>query len=153
MPDASPKPPDLHHTSFRRIFAEGTTDIYISCKNTDGSQNRTSTSGALKITIQNDENLKRDSIAAGVQSALSSGYAIYTDQRIYARNSANSQAIGAFDKVVKWMNKIWAFNTLNGADAATNMFNITPVLYILDLNDTNSSQVESNVRQFILNTK
>lgn len=129
--------------------------IYISCKDNDNNQNITSSSGGLKVLIypSDFERYGRNSIETGVQLALTSGYTIYTDQRIYARNSANNQSTGIFDKVVKWMNKIWAFNFITGNDTNVNMFNITPVLYTLEMNNITNSTINTTVYNFIIDTK
>ena len=134
---------------------ETTSYLYIGCKNLAGNQGSSSTSGALNITILvvNIESSSRDAIEAGIQAALTSGYTIYTDQKIYARNSANQQAVGVFDKVVKWMNKIWAFNYIAGSDSYSNMFNITPVLYTLEMQNISFAAINSTVYQLITSTK
>jgi len=130
--------------------------IYIGCKDFDNNQNRTSTSGALRISIQSSdlEAIGRNAIETGIQHALGSGYTIYTDQKVYARNSANNQFVKTFDKVVKWLNKIWAFNFLTGNETAdAGKFNITPVMYVLELTNATNSSVNSTVYNLIINTK
>jgi hypothetical protein len=129
--------------------------IYIGCKDFSGNQNQTSTSGGLRISIHTSdlETIGRNAIESGIQNALGSEYTIYTDQKLYARNSANNQFVTTFDKVVKWLNKIWAFNILTGNDTATDAFNITPILYVLEMTNVTNSTVNSTVYQLILDTK
>lgn len=136
-------------------LTEENSNIYIACKDDFGNQGAASTSGALKVAIftQDLERYGRTSIESGISLALSSGYAVYTDQKVYARNSANVQKIGIFDKVVKWMNKIWAFNVITGNDTFVNMVNITPVLYTLEMSNITNTSVNSTVYQFIIDTK
>lgn len=136
-------------------LTEETSYIYIGCENIWGYENSSSTSGALKVSILSSdlESYGRNAIETGVRDALSSGYTVYTDQKIYARNSANQQSVGVFDKVVKWMNKIWAFNFLTGNDTAVSMFNITPVLYTLEMRNITNSTVNTTVYNFIMSTK
>lgn len=132
-----------------------TSYLYIGCRATFGNENQNSTSGALKITLSTSdaETSARNAIEAGVRQALSSGYTIYTSQRVYARNAANSQATGVFDKVVKWMNKVWAFNYLTENQTAAGMFNITPVFYVLETQNLSFGAINTTVSQLIINTK
>jgi len=131
--------------------------IYIGCKDDPwGNENLTSTSGALNVSYTSGvigESAARALMETGIQNALSSGYTLYTDQKIYARNSANLQILDSFDKVVKWTNKIWAFNYLTGIDTPSAMFNITPSLYVLNMENLTSGQINTTVYNFILSTK
>lgn len=129
--------------------------VYIGCKNNDGNQNLTSTSGALKMSVPTSifENAGRFQIEQGISKALPTGYTLYTDQKIYARNSANNQSTGIFDKVAKWMNNIWAFNYLTGNDTAVGMFNVTPVLYASEMTNVTNSSINASVYDLITNTK
>jgi len=136
-------------------IASETSYIYIGCKDLAGNENLSSTSGALKVSIHTSdlETSGRNSIESGIQNSLSSGYTIYTDQRIYARNAADQQSTGIFDKAVKWMNKIWAFNVVTGNDTAVNLFNISPVFYALEMQNLSASQINSTVYQVIMDTR
>ena len=129
--------------------------IYIGCQDLFGHENLTSTSGALKMSIFTSdlESRGRYGIETGAQAALTSGYTIYTNQKVYARNSANQQSIGTFDKDVKRMNKIWAFNFLTGNDTVVGMFNITPVLYTLEIRNMTNSTVNTTIYNFIQATR
>lgn len=124
--------------------------LFISCKDTSNNQNRTSTSGALALNITGLEDTARNSIELAIRNSLLSGYSIYTDQKIYARNSANSQAVGTFDKAVKKLNKIWAFNRIGISDSFVNMFNITPILYTLEFENTTSARI-TNLTELMIN--
>lgn len=137
------------------ILTQETSYVYIGCQNQFGGENSTSTSRALKVSLSNadTESPGRNAIVSGIQNALISGYTIYTDQKVYARNSANNQSVGVFDKVVKWMNKIWAFNYITGNQSYVNMFNITPVLYTLEMTNQTSIQINTTVYQLIMDTK
>jgi len=132
---------------------EDTDFIYFGCKDISNNENRSSTSGALRVSLLSREANARTAIESGIQNALGSGYTLYTDQKIYARNSADQQSIGVFDKVVKWMNKIWAFNFITGNDTSTTMFNITPVLYVLEMSNITNTTVNTTVYNFIQSTR
>ena len=129
--------------------------IYIGCQTLSGLENRTSTSSGLKIALpsNNAESNGRDAIESGIQNALGSGYTLYTSQKVYARNSANSQSAGTFDKIVKWLNKVWAFNYLTGNQTAVGMFNISPVLYVWEGTNMTFGQINNTVYNLITATK
>jgi len=137
------------------IFTE-TDSLYIGCKDSPrNNENLSSTSGALAVSILSSdlESQGRGAITGGVTRALSGGYTIYTDQKIYARNSADSQSVTLFDKVVTWMNKVWAFNVLTGNETFGSMFNISPVFYVLEFNGATSQELNDSVYQLITDTK
>ena len=137
-------------------LAQETSYLYIGCKDIFGNENLTSTSGALKISIPtlDLETNGRNAIETGIQHALSGEiYTVYTGQKVYARNSANSQFVSTFDKVVKKLNKIWAVNILTGNDTSVNVFNITPVLYALEMQNASISSINQTVYNLITSTK
>lgn len=127
--------------------------IHISCRDSDTNQNLTSTSDALRVNISGLEATSRDSVEIGIANALGTSYSTYTDQKIYARNSANSQSVGAFDKVVKKLNKVWAINYIGASDSHVNMFNITPVLYTLEFANKTQTYIQNQTAFFINSTK
>ncbi len=130
-----------------------TSYIYLSCQDFDGNQNRTSTSGPLALNVTGLEATARSSMELGIRNSLSSSYTVYTDQKIYARNSANTQSVGTFDKVAKKLSKIWAFNRIGGSDAFVNMFNITPVLYTLEFANVTNTNITNQVEKLINSTR
>ncbi len=139
--------------SSEEIVYEFPNYIYISCKRINNQQNRTSTSGALNISIIGLESAARDSIDLGIRNSLSNNYALYADQKIYARNSANTQSAGTFDRVVKKLSKIWAFNRIGYSDSYVSMFNVTPVFYTLEIINKTSAQITNETELLINATK
>ena len=137
-------------------LTQDNSNLYVGCKDIGNNENRTSTSGALKIIFNSSvlsETSARLAMDTGIQNALLSGYTTYPDTKIYVRNFANNQAVGTFDRVVKKVDKIWAFNYLTGSEQATNVFNITPALYVLDMRNMSWSNINTTVYNFISNTK
>ncbi|MBI2658474.1 hypothetical protein HYX08_07315 [Candidatus Woesearchaeota archaeon] len=130
-----------------------TSYLFISCKDASNNTQENSTSGALSLSITGLEAAGRSSIGIGVQNALLSGYTNYTDLQIYARNLSNGQARGTFDRAVKKNNKVWAFNRIGVSDSYVNMFNLTPVLYTLELANKTSSNITLEVEKLINATK
>lgn len=126
--------------------------LYIGCQDTSGNENKTSTSGALSINITLD-NYVGKAIELGVRNSLTGGYTVYTNQRVYARNSINTQSTGRFDKVVKKLNKIWAFNWISSTESYINMFNITPVFYALEFANNTNASITNQVELLINATK
>ena len=130
-----------------------TSYLFISCKDSSNNQNKTSTSGALKLSITGLEVAGRNSIGVGIQNALLSGYTNYTDLQIYARNLSNAQVKGTFDRAAKKGTKLWAFNRIGVSDSHVNMFNLTPVLYTLELANKTSSNITLEVEKLLNATK
>ena len=130
-----------------------TSYIHISCKDASNNTNRTSTSGPLKIYVTSLESDAKSFIGLGAQNALLSGYTNYTNQQIYARSSSNSQVKGTFDFAVQKGTKTWAFNRIGATDVNVNMFNLTPVLYTLELANKTSAQITNQVELLINATK
>ena len=127
--------------------------LLISCKDASNNQNTTSTSGPLKLSITGLEAAGRTSIGIGIQNALLSGYTNYTDLQIYARSLSNSQVRGTFDRAVKKGSRMWAFNRIGVSDSNANMFNLTPVLYTLELANLTSINITKQVEMLINATK
>ena len=130
-----------------------TSYLFISCKDSSNNQNSTSTSSALKLSITGLETAGRNSIGLGIQNALLNSYTNYTDLQIYARNLSNAQVKGTFDRAAKKGTKLWAFNRIGVSDSHVNMFNLTPVLYTLELANKTSSNITLQVEQLINTTK
>ncbi len=76
----------------------------------------------------------RAAIEIGVNSSLS-GASVSSYQKIYGRNLSNSQIQGTFDKFVAYGAKRWAFNYVNASESFVRMYNLTPVLYVLEMSN------------------
>lgn len=128
--------------------------IYLSCKDNNGNQNSTSSSGALALSIQAKETGAVQAIGTGIQNALLNGYINYTNQQISARDLNNNQFIGTFDRVARKGTKVWAFNYISSGEShVAGTFNLTPVLYVLQLMNTTQQQVTLEVERMINATK
>lgn len=126
-------------------------NIYIGCKDLNENENSTSTSGALAVEVD-IEYSRKVAIENGAARALGTSFTSYSNQKIYARNAENTQVVSVFDKVITWMNKIWAFNVLSGNETFGTMFNISPAFYVLEFNAT-PEQINDTVYQLIMDTK
>lgn len=78
---------------------------------------------------------------------------MYTDLQIYARDLFNNQSRGTFDRAAKKGSKMWTFNRIGVSDSHVNMFNLTPVLYTLELANKTSSNITLQVELMINATK
>src|SRR3989344_1406939 len=116
---------------------------YLSCKDSSGNMNKSgeSTSGPLSLTITGLEASGDTSIGKGVQNALLSSYTNYTTLQIYARNLTGNQSKGTFDWAVKKGSKMWAFNYVTKGEQHVRMFNLTPVLYTLEISNKTSTNI------------
>lgn len=77
----------------------------------------------------------------------------YSSQQIAARNAVNSQFTGRFDKFVVNGNKRWAFSYIStGESSISGSFNITPSLYVLQLENLTTQQITDQVGKLINTT-
>lgn len=127
--------------------------VYLSCKDSSGNMNTTSTSGPLSLIITGLEAGGDNAIGTGIQNALLSGYTNYTEVQIYARNLANNQTRGTFDRMTKKGSKVWAFNYVTKGQQHVNMFNLTPVLYVLEMSNITNTNITKTVETMINATK
>ena len=136
------------------IITEKNSNIYISCKDESDNENATSSSGALAIEIHAIETEGENAIGIGVQNALLDTYTNYTSQQVSARDLSDNQFLGTFDWVAKKASKIWAFNYISSGEShVAGTFNLTPVLYVLQLTNTTQQQVTLLVETMINDTK
>ncbi len=95
----------------------------------------------------------RSAIEQGVRDSLGIGATIYTDQQIYTRNISGGQQLAKFDKFTLNGTKRWAFNYITSGENFTNMRNITPTFYVLEIENMLPSQIRDRVSGFINQTK
>ncbi len=88
-----------------------------------------------------------------MQNALLSGYTNYTAQQIFARKLDNTQDVGTFDWVAKKGSKVWAFNYVTKGEQHVQMFNMTPVLYVLEMSNITGTNITKKVEGIINATK
>jgi hypothetical protein len=126
--------------------------VYIACQGMDGSESAKSTSGPLAIT--GVATTPQAAIDYGIhQSVVWPQATVYQNQQVYLRDLNNNQKLATVDRVVVFGNQRWLINYHNGS--ALGLFNLSSVVYSLDLWDTNITllQIESNVTSFINATK
>jgi hypothetical protein len=125
--------------------------VYIACQNSaDGTESARSSSGALPIT--GVASTPEAGIDYGVhQSKVWPGATVYTNQQVYLRDTTHTPLLTTVDRVVVYGNQRWLFNYDN--TTTLGLFNISPVVYSLEMANMTIVQVEANVTAFINSTK
>jgi len=140
--------------------AVGENNLYISCIDSTGNEGNAtdsskSNSGAIRMEIMGaTETNGVNSIQIGILASEIGGTAtIYTSQRASARNLAGTQFSGIFDKMAINGNKRWLFNYVSqGETPISNLFNITPVIYVLQLQNKTNETITDLVGKMINTT-
>ncbi len=133
-------------------FATTTSYAYISCVN-NHNLNETS-SPQLEVQIQNLEGTTISAIDKGIQtSSVWPGATVYSNQQVYLRDASNNQVLATADKVVVYGNQRWIINVAFDQQSTLGLFNITPVVYTLDMVNTSSSGITSKVSALINSTQ
>ncbi|HYD03464.1 MAG TPA: hypothetical protein VEC16_04145 [Alphaproteobacteria bacterium] len=95
-----------------------------------------------------------EAIQQGIENSIIwPGATIYTDQKVYLRSLNNTRVVATVDKVAVYGNQRWLFNYANGTENLTGIFNMTPVVYVLDMRNISLKDVRTNVAALINNTK
>ena len=63
-----------------------------------------------------------------------------------------SQKLGSFDKVASYGDQRWAFNYVTTGESYVNMVNMTPTLYVLEMQDKSIDDITTEVQAFINDT-
>jgi len=69
------------------------------------------------------------------------------------RHFNGAQDVGTFDWLVKKGSKAWAFNYVTKGEQHVGMFNITPSLYVLEINNVTSANITKYVELLINATR
>ncbi len=121
--------------------------VYLACSNTLNA-NSSTTELEIDLSLLSDG----DEIDDGIQTSLIwPGAAVYTNQKVYLRDLNNNQLLVTVDRVAVYGNQRWIIN--HDASTALGLFNITPVVYTLDMVNLNLAEIESKVSAFINATK
>lgn len=134
-----------------QLLINETDSLYIACRDTEGNENSSSTSGELIIDLSSyTETLGEDAIDAGIVTSTLTSPTVYENQQVYIRNSNNNQAVGTFDRLVIKDDQRWAFNYKTAIETLINeLFNMTPIFYAAEYRDLTFQQVNDSVRTLI----
>ncbi len=147
-------------TTQDRFTNVGENYLYISCKDSSGNEGNVSdtsksNSGPIRMGIEGAGETGGDgAIEVGITASEVGGTAtIYSSQQVSARDLSNNQFLGIFDKVAVNGDKRWAFNYVSGGESPlTELFNLTPVLYVLQLQNQTNETITDKVGKLINNT-
>jgi hypothetical protein len=125
--------------------------MYIACKNAiDGTEGPRSTSGPLQIIGM--AATPQAAIDFGIhQSVVWPGATVYQNQQVYLRDTTHQPLLTTVDRVVVYGNQRWLINYNN--NTLLGLFNISPVVYSLELANMSILQVEANVTSYLNSTK
>ncbi len=136
-----------------RFTTVGQNNIYISC--IDGSSNENKT-GLLMEIKGATETHGDDAIELGIDTSEIAGMVEkYASKQVSARNLADNQFSGIFDWVVAVQGSAlrYAFNYVSeGESPITGLFNLTPVLYVLQLQNQTNETITDEVGKLINST-
>lgn len=124
---------------------DSTDDVFISCASLGNGE----TSNATKVLHMNITGLvenRSKAIETGIKnSVIWPGATIYSNQQVYLRSVNNSQRLVTVDKVAVFGNKRWLFDYGD----TLNLFNITPVVYVLEMDDMSLGTIQTTVKDYI----
>jgi hypothetical protein len=137
-----------------RFTTTGENSVYISCIDADGNEDTYSTSGELIMNILGaSETPGDDAIDIGIMESELWPCIVYSEQQVSARDLSNNQFSGVFDRVAVKDNTRWAFNYVSsGEDDIIGLFNLSPVLYVLQLRNLTNESITDQVGKLINDT-
>jgi len=126
------------------------TSVYISCSYNE-STNATTSLYMLISSLETPNST--EAIMQGIEnSVIGSGATIYSNQKVYLRALNGSVFTNTVDKVAVYGNQRWIFNYEN-TTALGGLFNITSVVYSLDMKNMTVKAIRSNVTALINSIK
>lgn len=130
----------------------GTKYVYVSCKNGIFEHNSSNNRDLEMYLAAANESAASEAIQSGIlASSIWPGATVYTDQQVYLRDLSNNQTLATVDKVAVYGNQRWLFSYTNASKLG--LFNITPVVYVLDLVNLTESEIQYKVINMIDSTK
>jgi hypothetical protein len=128
--------------------------IYIACNNFfTGNESNKSTASLLMDITSLSTNASR-AIQEGIEASIIwPGATVYSDQLVYLRAMNNSQLLARADKIATYGNQRWIINYAMDNESTLGLFNITPVIYVLDMKNKSFTNIRGNVTAYINSTK
>jgi hypothetical protein len=125
--------------------------VYISC-NYNETNNATMSLPMLISSLELPNST--EAIMQGIEnSVVGQGATIYSNQKVYLRLLNGTNMITTVNKVVAYGNQRWLINYVNATGTTLGLFNITPVVYTLDMKNMTAKAIRANVTAFINSTK
>lgn len=121
--------------------------LYVTCQNYY-SVNETNISLQMNITDL-DANSTR-ALQRGIEaSSIYPDMTVYDNQQVYLRDVNNNQLLTTVDKLVVYGNQRWLFNYIAQNETPVGLFNITPVVYVLELQNMTLTNIKNKVKDYI----
>lgn len=128
---------------------ESAGEIYISCAKVDGSD--PVRIGPLAVSLTD---LSVSRIDIGIRdSIIWPGAEIYSDQQVFLRDKDNNQLLATVDRVAVYGNQRWLFNWLEANESFVGLFNISPAIYVLEMQNYTPYETQTSVAALINSTK
>jgi len=134
------------------LSGTGTDYVYVACNN-GATVHNSSTNRDIEIfKLSANESSVQPSILAGItQSAIWPGATIYYDQQVYLRSLTGTNLLETVDAVATYGNQRWLFHYTNTTKIG--LFNLSPVVYSLDMVNITAGEIQLKVRNLIDSTK
>ncbi|MBN2881318.1 hypothetical protein JXM83_04675 [Candidatus Woesearchaeota archaeon] len=123
--------------------------VYISCYNGTNILNL-----SLEMNITGLVENRTRYLDIGIEESSAWPEAkVYNNQQVYLRNSNNDQVMARIDRVIVLGNQRWLINYDN--TTTLGLFNITPVVYVLEMGvpELSLSEIKNRVKTLIDSTK
>lgn len=127
--------------------------VYIACENLNNKEGANATA-MLTMQIDNLAQNSTNHIDIGIKnSVIWPGATIYSDQAIYIRDVYNQQISATVDRVAVYGNQRWILHVTDENETRPALFNISPVVYTLNLANVSLTEIENKVTALINSTK
>ncbi|MGV8171397.1 MAG: hypothetical protein ACP5OA_01760 [Candidatus Woesearchaeota archaeon] len=127
------------------------TTIYVSCNYIEAN-NATFSLPMLISSLETPNST--EAIQQGIEnSIIGSGATVYTNQKVYLRMLNGSTVNATATKVAAYGNQRWIFSYVNATGTKPGLFNLSPVVYSLDMKNMTIKAIRANVTAFINSTK
>ena len=125
--------------------------VYIVCINLMATKE---TSVALQMDITNLEQNATLAILRGVSdSSIGLDAKTFLGQQVYLRNIEDDHFLGSVDVVAVYGNQRWLLNYVLPNESKIGLFNMSPVIYSLDVQGGSFTELKNSVRDLIDGTK
>lgn len=130
-------------------------DLFVNCIVAGTSVNTTVHLEMNVTALDNNMNnaLERALDAGIAASSLNTLATVYPHQQVYLRNAFGTEVLGTIDRVVAYGNQRWLLHAVMSNESTIGLFNITPSVYSLELDDYEASVVATKVKEYIDSTK
>jgi hypothetical protein len=127
---------------------------WVACENSATGNQTANSSARLWMDITNLEANNSNAIDNGIRlSKVWPGATVHSNQMVFLRNLNNQQTLATVDRVVIYGYQRWLFNAANDTQGPLGLFNLSPVVYSLDLVNTSFEEIERQVSTLINATK